>query len=367
MAKIGLISCVKTKLSVPAPAAELYTSNLFKKSRHYASTRLDRYYILSAEYGLLEPDEVISPYEKTLTTMPTSERKAWSEGVIRKLSERTSPGDQFVFLAGSKYREFVERELRGAGYATASPLEDLDMFKQPGWYKEFSQGAEYISHLDRFYRSLKRLEQALGGIPTLGELTSAMLPERGVYFFFEPGEFRRTEPFERRVTRVGTHCVSKGSKATLWSRLSAHRGAANFDGNHRSSIFRLHVGSSLILMQVNNDFPQWGIGQNQPPEVRGAELPMEQAVSARLRDMGVLWLDVNDESGPLSHRAYIERNSVALLSTSHRKIDTASKRWLGRHCANPAVADSSLWNVRHVVEDYDPRFLNMIDDYVDLT
>lgn len=65
-------------------------------------------------------------------------------------------------------------------------------------------------------------------------------------FLFESGEFRKTEPFESRIVRVGTHAVSEGSSSNLWNRLRTHRGGVELGGNHRGSIFRLHVGKSII-------------------------------------------------------------------------------------------------------------------------
>jgi hypothetical protein len=70
-------------------------------------------------------------------------------------------------------------------------------------------------------------------------------PQRGVYFIFEGGENRALEN-SLRVVRVGTHAVSQGSKSTLWSRIKTHKGSTDGFGNHRSSIFRLHVGEAFI-------------------------------------------------------------------------------------------------------------------------
>jgi hypothetical protein len=55
--KIVLVSCVKSKLSHPAKARDLYISTLFKSNLEYACRQNpDGIYILSAKYGLLELD-----------------------------------------------------------------------------------------------------------------------------------------------------------------------------------------------------------------------------------------------------------------------------------------------------------------------
>lgn len=109
MKRIVLISCVKTKLDHPAKAENLYISDLFIKNLAYAKRlKADFIFILSAKYGLLKLSDRISPYEKTLNQMPVQERRAWSDAVISELRKYVNlDQDEFIFLAGEKYREFL--------------------------------------------------------------------------------------------------------------------------------------------------------------------------------------------------------------------------------------------------------------------
>ena len=102
---IVLVSCVKSKRTVPSKARDLYTSPLFKKMMRYAlSLEPKEIFILSALHGLLDLDKVILPYEKTLNNMKVKDRKDWSEEVIASLEERCDlQNDEFVLLAGRKY------------------------------------------------------------------------------------------------------------------------------------------------------------------------------------------------------------------------------------------------------------------------
>lgn len=62
-----LIACASTKLSSPAPAADLYQSDLFRMSLRYArSLRPDGIFILSALHGILPPEREIAPYRYPL-------------------------------------------------------------------------------------------------------------------------------------------------------------------------------------------------------------------------------------------------------------------------------------------------------------
>ena len=171
--------------------------------------------------------------------------------------------------------------------------------------------------LDRFYAILGDIETLPGQGRALLEYNGrSRLPARGVYFFREPGEFRGSASSAPRVVRVGTHAVSANSKATLWQRLRTHRGTHAGGGNHRGSIFRLHVGAAL-LARDDASLPSWGVGTSrsaalrESPSALQAEALLERRVSAHIGAMSVLWVDVPDEPGPSSDRAFIERNAIA--------------------------------------------------------
>jgi len=168
--------------------------------------------------------------------------------------------------------------------------------------------------LDCFYSLLAMLRSVPLQGGTLATYTGrSQWPNRGVYFFQEPGEYRRGYPDVPRIVRVGTHAVSANSKATLWGRLRAHRGDRAGGGSHRSSVFRLHVGAAL-LARDGGRLPTWGVRSSAPASIRSSETSHEQQVSKFIGSMSVLWVDVPDEPGPRSARAYIERNTIALLS-----------------------------------------------------
>ncbi|UPV74304.1 hypothetical protein M0R89_17425 [Halorussus limi] len=225
--------------------------------------------------------------------------------------------------------------------------------------------------LDRFYGLLHELRERVGGYRYLANSTGRMdWPDRGVYFFFAR-EVSRTDDDQPRVARVGTHAVSEGSGTTLWDRLRGHRGTFSGGhedgGNHRGSVFRLRVGEALIDREgLADEYPYWGEGSSAPKDgLRDEEYDMEKRVSFYVRGMPLLWVDVDDEPGPDSDRAYIERNAIALLSNYRREsLDPRDTRWLGTSSSSPEIRQSGLWNVDHVEEDYDPAFLDVFEEYV---
>jgi hypothetical protein len=221
--------------------------------------------------------------------------------------------------------------------------------------------------LKYFYELIRELLRVSGGYCRLSSASGRdNWPERGLYFFFEGGERRRGSGTGDRVVRVGTHALTAGSRATLWNRLSQHRGSfTSRGGNHRGSIFRLLVGKALIKRE-RLSCPTWGtLGGSAPKDVRAVELSMEQRVSAEIGAMPMLCLGVDDAPGPGSDRGRIEQGSIALLSEFGKPaLDPASPKWLGHDCDRLKVRQSGLWNNRHVDETYDPTFLDVMAHWV---
>lgn len=138
MAKVVLISCVSKKLSRPAPAYALYTSDLFKKNLAYAkSMRPKAVYVLSAKYGLVPLAKVIAPYDKTLNTMPAAAVHAWAKGVLKALRPKVGKQDEVVFLAGQRYRKHLEPEFG----RVSVPMRGLGIGRQLAFLKKQTQHA----------------------------------------------------------------------------------------------------------------------------------------------------------------------------------------------------------------------------------
>ena len=135
-----LISCVGKKLSVPAPAADLYTSPWFRKARLYVAKSGEPWLILSAKYGLVHPDKVIEPYDVTLNTMPVADRREWAKKVFADLESYLAGVETVVFLAGNRYREFLEGPLAAKGVTVSVPMEGLRNGEQLSWLEREING-----------------------------------------------------------------------------------------------------------------------------------------------------------------------------------------------------------------------------------
>lgn len=224
--------------------------------------------------------------------------------------------------------------------------------------------------LDAFYSLLQALQDHTDGPRTLEHCHGRMdWPDRGLYVFLSDTETRATSDHPR-IIRIGTHAVSAGSSTTLWNRLRTHRGAMRGTyeggGNHRGSVFRRHVGRAIIERDGLHDaYPHWGEGSSAGRDRRLAELPLERRVSDSIRELPFVWLEVDDEPGPDSDRAYLERNLIALVSNFDTDpIDPRADDWLGQHSPLPEIRESGLWNVDHVDADYDPAVLDRLWSYI---
>ena len=134
--RVALVSCVKTKGKSAAAAKDLYISQLFMGMRRYAEQNADAWFILSAKHGVLRPDEVIAPYERTLKTMRKRDRVAWAERVQRQLLELLPAGAVIVVLAGVPYREKVVPFLESHGFTVEVPMIGLTFGQQLRWLEE---------------------------------------------------------------------------------------------------------------------------------------------------------------------------------------------------------------------------------------
>lgn len=130
---IALVSCVATKRPGKHAARDLYASAWFKKVRQHVEGAGLTWYVLSAKYGLVDPDREIEPYELTLNNMSLRDRQAWAHRVMGQISERLPCHDRFVLFAGLRYREFLQPLLEAEKSKIQVPMEGLTQGRQLNW------------------------------------------------------------------------------------------------------------------------------------------------------------------------------------------------------------------------------------------
>lgn len=260
-ADILLVSCVKSKRSAAAAAKDLYTSALFTKERSYAERSGLPWYILSAKYGLVGPEEWIEPYETYLPEMDASYQRAWGRLVVEQLRHSVGPLDGRVIEihAGSTYLEAIRSRLTELGAIVLEPLDGLRMGERLAWYgheQDAQLPAAPTSHVDA--SEIRQMVDRLAD-DTAALSPTAFLETRGVglkvpglysWWVDEDGASTLSRGLELHLPpgliyaglAGATHWPSgKRSTNTLWLRIqSMHLGR-----KARFSTFRLTLGSIL--------------------------------------------------------------------------------------------------------------------------
>lgn len=134
-ARLALVACVAGKVGHASPAKDLYDSDWFHKARRFVEARAWPWRILSAKHGLLDPDQVIEPYEVSLLHMAKAARRAWAESVLVALDELVVEHRAVVVLAGVRYREHLVPALEARGVRVEVPLAGMGIGRQLAWLK----------------------------------------------------------------------------------------------------------------------------------------------------------------------------------------------------------------------------------------
>lgn len=123
-----LVGCGDAKADEPKPAKDLYTSAYFDIKRQYAEQHGDEWAILSAKFGLLDPEVEIDPYDLTIEDVDPGE---WNLSVLRDLPDVN--GTQVVLLAGPDYVDELQGDLIMYGAEVSLPTEGKKIGKRMKW------------------------------------------------------------------------------------------------------------------------------------------------------------------------------------------------------------------------------------------
>lgn len=251
---IVLVTCVKTKRRRPSPAKDLYTSALFRKQRAYAEHSGVPWFILSAEHGLVAPDEWLAPYERYLPDMSRRFRSAWSAWVAARLELLSGPlaGKTIEIHAGSVYLEAVRPELEALGATVTDPLTGQSMGQRLSWYSgaESNSGSPELA-VAPIVAILRSSASALSPAAFLAA-GKAAADRPGLYSWWvdELGAADLTAglglPVESGLVYAGLAGATrwpsgKRSQNTLWLRITT----MHLGGNHEFSTFRRTLGAIL--------------------------------------------------------------------------------------------------------------------------
>jgi len=324
----------------------MYTSPRFRLSQLLADRLNLQYFIVSAKHGLLVPSQKIEPYELNLGSFNNEQRVAWARDVLNQMLSTFKEANHVILLADDEYAAPLKDAFQQKNISVLRPLEGFAKETRLALLKQCNHLLDRTEAVTMFYDLFEQIETK-SAIQPLREALQGYIPDQGVYFFFDTNEETRFSKSLGRLVRIGTHGVSSGSKATLRDRLRTHLGTSDGYGNHRSSVFRLHVGEAIIRRDgLRKRFPEWGKGQNSSISVRDSERPLEKKVSDVISQLRVASVEVIDKATKTSARSVIERLTIALFTEHFQPVEAPGSNWLGRHSAHDVIAKTGLWNLR---------------------
>lgn len=117
---IVIASCTDRKHNSAMHARDLYMpSGYFKAQRRYAEAYGDKWFILSAEYGLLRPKQVVESYDQH---MSDQDDPRYYERLAYQAQYLAEHHDNAEVIAGSDYADVIVTLLRYYGMTVETPF-----------------------------------------------------------------------------------------------------------------------------------------------------------------------------------------------------------------------------------------------------
>ncbi len=248
--RLVIIGCGKGKIwdkypdAGPTMAKDAYTGSYFRANRRYAEAQGCDWMILSAKYGLIEPDFIIpGPYNVTFkdpSTHPVTAEGMQTQVFKHQLARYLI----IVILGGREYIEITERTLGWLDVRFETPFAGMSMGEQ-----------------------IAAINRKLGGVegvqPSQPAVAVSERPRRPSMDTMESGAVGRpdAEAFRRALNAV--FATSVGSYVDVTSG-ALHRAIGGYPGTHHAMptccdvmLAAMHDGDTILSM---------------PPKGRGAKL-----------------------------------------------------------------------------------------------
>jgi hypothetical protein len=327
--KIVLISCASKKLKKKAKVKNLYFSPLFKLNLKYAkSLRADKIFVLSAKYGLLNLNEEIEPYNLTLNEMSEKEIKEWASKVLNQLKKEADlEKDEFIFLAGEKYRKFLLPDIKN--YKT--PTKGMGIGKQLQFLKQKTNNK--CQEIHELFNSMKR-----HSFP----FNEAEIPKNGIYILFEKGERGHGGD---RIVRIGTHT----GKDQLRSRLKQHFMNKNKD----RSIFRKNIGRNILNKNKDPFLKQWELDlTTKKAKQKHKHINFEKQNQVEEKVSKYIQNNFSFVILPIENKKKRKEIESKIISTvSLCDYCRPSKRWFCLFSPKQKIRESGLWLINELYKE----------------
>lgn len=332
-----LIGCVKRKLPTAALARDLYASPLFHRGRAYAERAGVPWFILSAQHGLVAPDDELEPYDLRLSATSRQYRREWGGGVVAALRKALGSIDglSIEIHAGSAYVDSIRDELRSAGATVVEPLAGLALGPRLAWYGDRAIAPAPpvpAPDVDELVGSLLQADEAISPAEFLATGAS-LFRSPGLYSWWADADGAADltvglrHPIGPGLIYAGlagaTRSGGRKSKNTLWGRIKT----MHLGGRHEFSTFRLSLGSVLAESRGEEEIDEPALTAWMHEHLRLIAVPVDDADT-----LGDVETEVLQQLDPPLNLDKVARNALriqlsALRKMYGRKRRTASSAW----------------------------------------
>lgn len=332
---VVLVGCSSRKASTAMPARDLFRGDNFVRARERAVGMGVPWFVLSAKFGLLHPDDVVGPYDVYLAKQPAAYRAAWGEWVATQLAMHLPLMDTMVEIhAGDAYCAPLRGPLVRLGATVTEPLAGLRQGERLAWpgYREGEEAAVAVDGGDNAPDVDLLLDPSVAVSPA--EFLGAGPEGRrspGLYAWWvdeigaaelAAGMKHPVYPGLLYVGKAGGHRPSaEPSNSTLWGRVAGN----HLRGNVRGSTLRKSLTAILSVSGRPISEPELSAWMHAHLRVAVLPVPSER--------VGALEEELVARADPPLNLAGAERGAArsaltrlrGLLSRPAAPVETASE------------------------------------------
>lgn len=248
---LGSLGDLDDRLAVPAPARDAFRDLGFRRARRAAEVSGARWFVLSADHGLLEPTDWMSPEDAFDATIQPRHRAAWAAWVVARLESlvgsledlvvQVEAPDEMGLPVISALLDAGAAATTGPVHAPAPAVAPLDDLEQHGAAVR-SAGPDL-----RFARAPSVAGRLADAGRAVGATAAAALPEvPGVYAWLVDQEGARV--LNRALmlpVRAGVIFVGQVGPGDAGVSLRDQIARVQLQGRARSSTFRMTLATAL--------------------------------------------------------------------------------------------------------------------------
>jgi len=238
---IAITNCRSMKQDYTCSAEEIYNkSYVFRAQKDFFKIAYDKYLILSSEYGIIEPTQIIQPYEsihlsqisrvKTKGDWSSEKLEKWINDAVQKINYYLDMGNEIHFYITTPYWNLLKKHFKN----NPKVRHITQQRNNPVGQRKYNEAVEMFS-----LNKNELLEKCISHVSTLDKGT----PETAKWFY-HPNE----EPFFGKCHHL--------AKKYEWADEGAlHRVSLGKNPHHKGWV----INEDTLFQLYKTDSGQWRI------------------------------------------------------------------------------------------------------------